>query len=248
MTIRLLSGRVLLSLVCVSIRRDPAATGVFMDTIWTARAATAPNLGLARIAGLTMIASAVFVIVGDDPVIQDVFGTSDKELKLQYILAEPDAWDRAMTMYAIAAAVVALGFVLWAAAVKLGRSDTSACRIAALGAGLATIGGLTWVYVSYARATHPPEDVAQDQNIVWWASAFAVLVAAAIALIGLLFLGSDMRKRGWALIVVAVVFVPVGLILPLLVPFAAALTGVIILATTSTHWESTLNSAVADAA
>ncbi len=209
-----------------------------MGNPWAGKGLTAPHLGLARIAGLTMIASAVFVIVGDDPVIQDVFGTSDKELKLQYILAEPDAWDRANTMFAIAAAIVALGFVVWAAAVHLGRSDSFSSRIAASGAGLALVGSLAWVYVSYARATHSPADVAQDQNIVWWGSLFAVLVAAAVASVGLLYLRSGMRTRGWALTAFAVIFVPVGLVLPLVVPFSVALTGAVVLATRPTQRES----------
>jgi len=52
----------------------------------------APDPGVARLAGLAMVASVVFLIVGDRPVIADFFGTSDEELRVQYLLDAPDDW------------------------------------------------------------------------------------------------------------------------------------------------------------
>jgi hypothetical protein len=57
----------------------------------------APGL-VRRLAGLVMIASFAFVVVGDETVISDFFGTHDEALRLQYLLDAADDWDRAMTM------------------------------------------------------------------------------------------------------------------------------------------------------
>jgi hypothetical protein len=50
---------------------------------------TGPHRVLSRLAGLVMMASVVFLIVGNKPVIADFFGTSDEELRLQYLLDAP---------------------------------------------------------------------------------------------------------------------------------------------------------------
>jgi hypothetical protein len=60
----------------------------------------------------------------------------------------------------------------------------------------------------------------------------------AVGLVGWILLRADMRGRGWVIIVAAVIFLPVGWVLPLVVPFPVALTGLIILVTPSSRWRS----------
>jgi hypothetical protein len=199
---------------------------------------TTPHRVVARLAGLVMMASVVFVIVGDKPVIRDFFGTSDQELRLQYLLDAPDDWDFAMTMYAVAGVVVAVGFALWAVGVHLGGADRTSRRIADVGATSAALGALAWAFVSYGRATRPPAEVAAGDGSEWGLLAWAPLVMLAVGLVGWILLRTDMRGRGWVIIVAAVIFLPVGWVLPLVVPFPVALTGLIILVTPSSRWRS----------
>lgn len=60
----------------------------------------------------------------------------------------------------------------------------------------------------------------------------------AVGLVGWILLRADMRGRGWVIIVAAAIFVLVGTILPLVVPFPVALTGLIVLVTPSSRWRS----------
>ena len=199
---------------------------------------TTPHRVVARLAGLVMMASVVFVIVGDKPVIRDFFGTSDQELRLQYLLDAPDDWDFAMTMYAVAGVVVAVGFALWAAGVHLGGADRTSRRVTDVGATSAALGALAWVFVSYGRATRPPAEVVAGGGSEWGLLAWAPLVMLAVGLVGWILLRADMRGRGWVIIVAAGIFVPVGWVLPLVVPFPVALTGLILLMTPSSRWGS----------
>jgi hypothetical protein len=203
--------------------------------------ATAPGI-LRRLAGLVMIASVVFVILGDEPVIEDFFGTDDEELRLQYLLDAPDDWDRAMTMYAVAGLLVAGGFALWAGAVHLARSDRTLRRVAGVGAISALLGALSWVSVCYGRATRPPAEVAANHIALLWGLTWPLLSMLATALVGWTLLRAHLRVRGWAIIVAAVIFVPIGFILPLVVPFPVALTGLIIMLTRSSRWEPRVTS------
>jgi hypothetical protein len=204
--------------------------------------ATASGI-LRRLAGLVMIASVVFVILGDEPVIEDFFGTDDEELRLQYLLDAPDDWDRAMTMYAVAGLLVAGGFALWAGAVHFARSDRTLRRVAGVGAISALLGALTWVSVCYGRATRPPAEVADNSAIVpLWGLTWPLLSMLATALVGWTLLRAHMRARGWTIIVAAGIFVPIGFILPLVVPFPVALTGLIIMLTRSSRWEPSVTS------
>ncbi len=105
-----------------------------------------------------------------------------------------------------------------------------------MGATSATLGALTWVFVCYGRATQPPAEVAAGSS-GWWLLAWALPVMLAVGLVGWTLLQAGMRVRGWVIIVVAALFVPVGTILPLVVPFPVALTGLIILVTPPSRWE-----------
>jgi hypothetical protein len=190
-----------------------------------------------------MIASFVFVIVGDETVISDFFGTNDEALRLQYLLDAADDWDRAMTMYAIAGVLVAGGFALWAGAVHLARADRMWRRVASVGAIGAALGALAWGVVCYRRATWPPAEVAHNpDSLLPWALAFPLLSMLATALIGWTLLRTHMRVRGWVIIVASALFVPIGIILPLLVPLPVALTGVIITAAPSSRQEPSVAS------
>jgi hypothetical protein len=191
---------------------------------------------IARLAGLVMIAPVVFLIFGNKPVIADFFGSDDEELRVQYLLEAPDDWDWAMTMYAVAGVLVAIGFALWAIAVHLGGADRTPKRVADVGATSATFGALIWMFVCYGRSTRPPTEVAAGTS-GWWLLAWALPVMLAVGLVGWAFLRAGMPARGWVIIVVAVLFVPVGTILPLVVPFPAAITGLIILVTPPSRWE-----------
>jgi hypothetical protein len=154
----------------------------------------APHPGVARVAGLIMVASVVFLIVGDRPVIANFFGTSDEELRVQYLLDAPDDWDWAMTMYAVMGVVVAVGFALWAVAVHLGSADRTSRRIADVGATSAALGALAWVIVCYLRATRPPAEVAAG-DAEWSLLAWAPLVMVAVGLVGWMLHRADMRAR-----------------------------------------------------
>jgi hypothetical protein len=204
---------------------------------------TKPRRVVARLAGLVMMASVVFLIVGNKPVIADFFGTSDEQLRVRYLLDAPNEWDWAMTMYAVAGVVVATGFALWAVAVHLAGADATSRRAADVGATSAALGALTWVFVCYGRATRPPAEVAAGSS-GWWLLAWALPVMLAVGLVGWILLRAEMRGRGWVIIVAAVIFVPVGTILPLVVPFPVALTGLIILVTPSRRWESSVDQAL----
>jgi hypothetical protein len=57
-----------------------------------------------------------------------------------------------------------------------------------------------------------------------------------------------MRARGWVTIVVAVLFIPIGYILPVTVIFPVTLTGLIILFTPSSRWESSVMVTASEAA
>jgi len=201
------------------------------------RGMTEPNPVLARVAGLVMILGLVFLIVGNDPVVDDVFGTSDVDERLQAIVVAPDAWDRAWLWFAISVVPVALGFIVWAVAVARGESAATSVRLAVAGAAASVAGSLIWVFVCYARATDPPEEVAEDPNIAWWTSAFVPLVMLGLVLLGIVLRRVGMNKRGWTVVVIAVVSVPICLILPLLVPIVIAIVGVLLVATRSTDWD-----------
>jgi hypothetical protein len=196
-----------------------------------------------RFAGLVMVASFMFVIVGDETVVSDFFGTDDEALRLQYLLDSADDWDRAMTMYAIAGVLVAGGFALWAGAVHLARAERRWRRVASIGAIGAALGAFAWGAVCYRRATWPPAEVADNPDMLLpWALAWPLLSMLATALIGWTLLRADMRVRGWVIIVAAALFVPIGTILPLLVPLPVALTGVIITAARSSRPEPSVTS------
>jgi hypothetical protein len=90
--------------------------------------------------------------------------------------------------------------------------------------------------VCYARATHPPEEVAADPNTTWWTSAFVPLVMLGLVLLAIVLRRVGMNKRGWAVVVIAAVSVPICLILPLLVPIVIAVVGVLLVATRSSDW------------
>jgi hypothetical protein len=145
-----------------------------------------------------------------------------------------------MTMFAVAGVVVAVGFALWAVAIHLGGADRTSRRVAGVGATSAALGALAWVFVSYGRATRPPAEIAGGYGSGWWLLAWALLVMLAVGLVGWILLRADMRGRGWVIIVAAVIFVPVGTILPLVVPFPVALSGLIILVTPSSRWGSSV--------
>jgi len=203
-------------------------------------AATTPHQVLSRLAGLAMIASVVFVILGNEPVVQDFFDQSlNDEQRLEILLDAGDEWDRANTMWAIAGIMTAVGFALWAVAIHLGRADRTAKRVATVGAISATLGAVAWVSVSVWRAAGPPAEVAADVRgslLLAW----ALPVMVAVGLVGWTFRRAEMRLRGWVLIVMAVLFVPIGTILPATVVFPVALTGLILLLTPSRRWESRL--------
>lgn len=206
---------------------------------------TTPHRVLSRLAGLVTIASSVFVILGNEPVVEDFFGTSDETLRLQYLLAAADDWDRANTMFAVAGVAIAVGFVLWAVAIHLGRAARTSRRVAAVGATSATLGALAWVAVCYRRATGQPAEVAAGTS-GWWLLAWALLVMLAVGLVGWTLRRAGMHVRGWVIIVLAVIFVPIGTILPLVVPFPVALAGLIILVTPSSRWESGVSTTTTD--
>ena len=199
---------------------------------------TTPHQVLSRLAGLVMITSLVFVILGNAPVTQEFFDQSiDEELRLQILLDAADEWDRVNTMWAIAGVMTAVGFVLWAVAIHLGRADRTSKRLATMGAISATLGAIAWVSVCVWRAIGPPEDVAAGPSglpLLAW----ALLVMLAVGLVGWMLRRADMRVRGWVVIVAAVLFVPAGYILPATVVFPVALTGLVILITPSSRWES----------
>jgi hypothetical protein len=191
---------------------------------------------LARVAGFVMILGFVFLTIGDDPVVADVFGTSDVDVRLQAILAAPEAWDRAWLWSAIALITGALGFIVWAVAVAVGNSSRSSVRLGALGAVAAVAGCLIFDYLCYARAAHDPAEVAKDPDIVWWTTLFVPLVMAALALLGVVLRRVGMVKRGWVIIAIAAVSVPVCIVLPLLVPIVIAVVGAVLVLTRQSDW------------
>ncbi|HET9202052.1 MAG TPA: hypothetical protein VFP67_02795 [Acidimicrobiia bacterium] len=212
-----------------------------MTTQETAHAAdTTPHQVLSRLAGLAMTATVVFVILGNEPVVQDFFDQSlNEEQRLQILLDAGDEWDRANTMWAIAGIMTAVGFALWAVAIHLGRADRTAKRVATVGAISATLGAVAWVYVCVWRAAGPPAEVAAGVSglvLLAW----ALLVMVAVGMVGWTLRRAEMRLRGWVLIVIGVLFVPIGTILPATVVFPVALTGLILLLTPSRQWESRL--------
>jgi hypothetical protein len=195
-----------------------------------------PNTALTRAAGVVMVLGLVFLIIGADPVVNDFAGTDSADEKLQILLASPDAWDHAMTWFAIAALPIAIGFALWALAVQRGDATTRSVRVATGGAVAAIVGSAAWIALCYARATRDPVDVARDQNIGWWSSAFEPLVMLAVGLLGFLLLRAGMTKRGWTVIGIAVLFTVVGLILPLVIPIVVAAAGLLLVLTRTTSW------------
>jgi hypothetical protein len=60
----------------------------------------------------------------------------------------------------------------------------------------------------------------------------------AVGLVGWLFRRANMAARGWVTIVVAVLFIPIGYILPVAVVFPLTLTGLMILLTASSRWQA----------
>lgn len=197
---------------------------------------TTPNPALARAAGLVMVVGVVFLILGSDPVVDDVFGTSDVDARLRAIEASPDAWDRAWSWFALAIIPIAVGFMLWAAAVRLGGSERRSTMLADVGAAASFVGSLIWIYLCYARATHAPADVAADPNITWWTPMFVPLVILALLLLGVVARRAGLVKRGWAIVALAVVAVPICLVLPLLVPIVVTLAGIAVALTRSDSW------------
>ena len=153
-----------------------------MTTKETAHTAdTTPHQVLSRLAGLAMLTSLVFVILGNAPVIADFFGSNDEELRVQYLLDAPDEWDRANAMWAIAGVMTAVGFVLWAVAIHLGRASRTSKRVATLGAVSATFGAIAWVSVCVWRAIGPPADVAAGvSGLVLLAWALSVMLAVGL--------------------------------------------------------------------
>jgi hypothetical protein len=197
---------------------------------------TATSPMLARVAGFVMMLGLVFLILGDDPVVDDVFGTTDVDERLQAILAAPDAWDRAWLWFAIAVIPVALGFIVWAVAVAAGDSSSSSGRLAVVGAVSAVVGCALWVYVCYARASHDPADVANDPNISWWTNLFVPFVMASVVLLGVVVRRVGMVKRGWVIVALAAVSVPLCILLPLVVPIVMAVVGAVLVLTRRSDW------------
>lgn len=195
-----------------------------------------PNPLLARAAGFTMVLGFVFLVIGNDPVVDEVFGTTDSDVRFEAIVASPDAWDRAWLWFGIAVIPAAVGLVMWAVAVGIGNSTSQSTKLAAVGAAAALAGALLWIYVCYGRATHAPEDIAADPNIAWWTGAFAPLMTLAVILLGIVLRRMGMTKRGWAVVVLGVVATPICFILPLLVPIVTAIVGAVLVLTRPSDW------------
>ena len=202
-----------------------------------------PDPLLVRVSGVVMMLSLLFLIVGGDPVVDDFAGTSDAEEKLRVLLASPDAWDRAMMWFAIAAVPIAIGFVLWAIAIHRGGSQPQFTRIATGAAVAAIVGSLAWIVLCYARATGDPVDVASNQDIGWWSSLYEPLVMIAIGLLGFLYRQAGMSRRGWTLMGLSIPSTVIALILPLVVPIFVAAVGLLLVMTRSARWAPTLSTA-----
>jgi hypothetical protein len=201
-------------------------------------ASISPHPILSRLAGVALITSIVFAIFGNAPVVQDFFDQSiTEELRLQYLLDAPGEWDRAQTMWALIGVMTAIGFALWAVAVHNGPSNRTSKRLATLSAISAIVGSLSWIAVCVWRASAPPADVAAGPESVFLA-VWAVFVMVAVGLVGWTFRRANMPRRGWVTIIVAALFIPIGYILPVAVVFPVTLTGLIILLTPSSRWES----------
>jgi hypothetical protein len=122
-------------------------------------------------------------------------------------------------------------------AVHKGPANRTSKRLATLGAISAIVGSLSWIAVCVWRASAPPADVAAGPGSVFLA-AWALFVMLAVGLVGWLFRRANMTVRGWVTIVVAVLFIPIGYILPVAVVFPLTLTGLMILLTASSRWQA----------
>ena len=198
-----------------------------------------PHPVVSRLAGAALVMSIVFATLGNAPVVQDFYDQSiTEELRLQYLLDSPEEWDRAHTLWAAIGVMTAIGFLLWAVAIHLGRADRTSRRFATVGAISAVIGSLSWISICVWKVSAPPVNVAAGQESVFPLLAWALFAMLAVGLVGWAFRRAEMRARGWVTIVVAVLFIPIGYILPVAVIFPVTLTGLIILFTPSSRWES----------
>jgi hypothetical protein len=198
-----------------------------------------PHPVVSRLSGVALVMSIVFATLGNAPVVQDFYDQSiTEELRLQYLLDSPEEWDRAHTLWAAIGVMTAIGFVLWAVAIHLGRADRTSRRLATLGAISAVIGSLSWISICIWKVSAPPVDVAAGQESVFPLLAWALFAMLAVGLVGWTLRRAEMRARGWVTIVVAVLFIPIGYILPVAVIFPITLTGLIIVFTPSRRWES----------
>ncbi|MGH8949182.1 MAG: hypothetical protein ACRDXF_10030 [Acidimicrobiia bacterium] len=203
-------------------------------------ASISPHPVVSRLAGVAMIMSILFATLGNAPVVQDFFDqTITEELRLQYLLDAAEEWDRANTMWALIGVMTIIGFLLWAVAIRLGRADRTSRLLATLGAISAVVGSLSWIAVCVWRMSAPPVDVAAGPGSVFLA-AWALFVGLAVGLVGWLLRRANMGARSWVTIVVAALFIPIGYILPVAVIFPVTLTGLIILFTRSSRWESSV--------
>jgi hypothetical protein len=182
-----------------------------------------------RLAGLIMLLSFVFLILGGRPAYDDFFGTSDKAEKLQAIRDHPGDWDYANMMFGLAGAVGFAGVALFGHAFNRIEARRRLKQFNIVSVVLVGLGAICWVYVCYARATFPPEDVAADQNIGWWLFPFGPLTISGVALAGYIVSKTYTKWGGRSAMFLPIITAPVLMFLPLLMFVPISFLGLILL-------------------